>query len=73
MRKALLPILVGLFMAALPFGEQPHLVQKWKLFVNGWLHQPMDWFDFALHGLPIVGAIGYALYLVVRSRQKASA
>jgi hypothetical protein len=73
MRRAILPLIVGLLMAALPFGEQPHLIQKWKLFINGWLNQPLDWFDFALHGLPLVGAVIYTLYLALRLRRKAAA
>jgi len=73
MQKAIAPLVVGIFMAALPFGEEPHLLQKSKLLINGWLRQPMDWFDFGLHGLPFIGAIGYALFLAIRSRSKAAA
>jgi len=72
MKKALLPLFVGLLMAALPFGGEPHLLQKWKLFVNGWLHNPMDWFDFALHGLPLAGAIAYAIFLALPIHRKAA-
>lgn len=70
MRRAIIPLLAGLLMAALPLGEQPHLLQKWQLLVNGWLHKPMDWFDFALHGLPLVGAVVYTVYLGLRSPRR---
>jgi hypothetical protein len=41
-------------MALLPFGETPHLWQKLLLLKDGYLHQPMDWFDLVLHGGPLL-------------------
>lgn len=67
-KRALTFIALGLFMAALPVFPEPHLWQKWKLFVNGWLHKPEDWFDFAFHGLPLVLALAYYAIATVVGR-----
>ncbi len=50
-------IIGAIVMALLPFGETPHLWQKLMLLKDGYLHQPMDWFDLLLHGGPLVGVI----------------
>ena len=50
-------VVLALIMAVLPFGEQPHLWQKLLLLKDGYLHQPMDWFDLLLHGGPLVGVL----------------
>lgn len=72
LKRAATFVLGGLFMAALPFGFEPHLLQKWKLFVNGWLHKPEDWLDFAFHGLPLLLSLVYLGYVLVRSRGQKS-
>lgn len=50
-------IIAAVVMALLPFGETPHLWQKLMLLKDGYLHQPMDWFDLLLHGGPAVGVV----------------
>lgn len=50
-------IILALVMAVLPFGEQPHLWQKLLLLKDGYLHQPLDWFDFLMHGGPLVAVL----------------
>jgi len=56
-------IIGAVIMALLPFGETPHLWQKLLLLKDGYLHEPMDWFDLLLHGGPLVGVI---ILLVLR-------
>jgi len=34
-----------------PFVPQPHLVEKLTMLVHGQLVQPIDMFDFLLHGI----------------------
>lgn len=50
-------VMLALIMALLPFGETPHLWQKLLLLKDGYLHQPMDWFDLLLHGGPLLGVV----------------
>jgi len=61
-------IIAAVVMALLPFGETPHLWQKLMLLKDGYLHQPMDWFDLLLHGGP---AVGVALLLALRTYKAA--
>lgn len=64
-KRALMLVAFGIFMAALPVFPEPHLWQKCKLFANGWLHKPEDWFDFAFHGLPLALALFYLAYTTI--------
>lgn len=66
-------ILIAVLMAVLPFGEQPHLWQKLLLLKQGYLHQPMDWFDLLMHGGPLVGVAGVLVFrLVQKLRERAA-
>ncbi len=49
-----LPVLVimTLWMLAAPFVPEPHLVQKWHMFLAGTLTKPLDIFDVFWHLLP---------------------
>lgn len=64
--------LAAVFLAISPIGQEPHLWQKLKLLWNGWLHKPLDWFDLLMHGLPLLGFIGYSVYLLISSRNTKS-
>ena len=47
----LVPLAVAaIFMAALPFGATPHLVEKLGMLVDGTLQRPVDIFDLLMHG-----------------------
>ncbi|MEQ8352707.1 MAG: hypothetical protein RH862_14560 [Leptospiraceae bacterium] len=61
-------------LAIAPVGQEPHLWQKLILLWHGWLKTLLDWFDLAIHGLPLISFIGYAIYGKLRkeSRNKTS-
>jgi hypothetical protein len=46
--------LLALFFAIAPFGQTPHLVEKWRMLFAGTLRRPLDWFDLVLHTVPLV-------------------
>ncbi len=39
-------------MAILPVQPEPHLVEKWRMFLEGTLTRPLDIFDVFWHLLP---------------------
>lgn len=43
----------AILLAIAPFGQTPHLVEKWRMLFAGTLRRPIDVFDFFLHTLPI--------------------
>jgi len=45
-------IAAALFMALMPFQPEPHLVEKYHMFLAGELHKMMDIFDVLWHLLP---------------------
>lgn len=47
-------IAVAVFLAIAPFGQTPHLVEKWRMLLGGTLRRPIDWFDLVLHTGPLV-------------------
>lgn len=51
-----LPVLVilALFLGLAPFLPEPHLVEKARMLAAGTLRRPIDIFDLALHGAPVV-------------------
>jgi hypothetical protein len=44
----------AILLAIAPFGETPHLVEKWRMLFAGTLRRPIDVFDFFLHTVPLV-------------------
>lgn len=46
-------IAAAVMLAIVPFGES-HLVQKLRMFVNGTLRRPLDWFDLLMHSSPLL-------------------
>ena len=66
-------IIGAVIMAMLPFGETPHLWQKLLLLKDGYLHEPMDWFDLMLHGGPAVGVAVLLATRALRSRTQRTA
>lgn len=47
-------VVVAIYLAGAPFVPEPHLTEKWRLFLNGSLSKPIDMFDFFLHTTPLV-------------------
>jgi len=52
-----------------PFTPEPHVWQKLKMLTSGTLSDPVDIFDFIMHGLPFILLI---LKLLSLAREKAS-
>lgn len=63
-------LVVGVVLAVSPIGQEPHLLQKLTLLWNGWLHKPLDWFDLALHSVPLLVALGYGVWLLLQRRKR---
>lgn len=61
----ILSLAIGL--APWPFAEEPHLVEKARMLIDGTLTRPIDIFDVFYHLTPLV-VLGVRL---VRIRQKA--
>jgi len=54
-RIPLVPLVVAaLFLGLAPFAPEPHLVEKLRMLAHGELTRPLDIFDLALHGTPVV-------------------
>jgi hypothetical protein len=48
-------MILGAFLLAIaPFGQTPHLVEKWRMLFAGTLRRPIDVFDFFLHTAPLL-------------------
>lgn len=47
-------LVVAAWMAIAPITPEPHLVEKLRLLVQGALVRPLDIFDLALHGAPLL-------------------
>jgi hypothetical protein len=47
-------LVVSRWMAIAPITPEPHLVEKLRFLAQGTLVRPLDIFDLALHGTPLV-------------------
>ena len=47
-------LVLAVFLGAAPISPEPHLVGKLRMLVQGQLVRPLDMFDLAMHGAPIV-------------------
>jgi len=47
-------VAVAIYLAGAPFLPEPHLVEKWRMLLEGSLSRPIDIFDFFLHTTPLV-------------------
>ena len=47
-------LLIAIVMGLAPFQPEPHLWQKLKMLADGSLARPIDIFDLAIHGLPVL-------------------
>lgn len=46
-------VLVALYLAVAPFVPEPHLIEKWRMLLQGTLSRPIDVFDLFLHTTPL--------------------
>lgn len=46
-------VLVALYLAVAPFVPEPHLIEKWRMLLQGSLSRPIDVFDLFLHTTPL--------------------
>ena len=58
---------VALWLAVAPIVPEPHLIEKWRMLMQGTLSKPIDIFDMLLHSVPLVLL---ALRLVRLRRQR---
>ena len=65
-------VVITAVMALAPFGAEPHLWQKLKMFFAGSLVRPIDMLDLFFHGAPAVVLV-VKLARVVRSRPQRGA
>lgn len=57
-------LILAILMAILPFGGEPHLIEKLKMLMAGTLVRPVDIFDLLMHSAPsILLVIKSVLYL----------
>jgi hypothetical protein len=47
-------VAVAIYLAGAPFVPEPHLVEKWRMLLEGSLSRPIDIFDFFLHTVPLL-------------------
>jgi hypothetical protein len=55
-------------LAIAPFGQTPHLVEKWRMLFGGVLRRPIDVFDFFLHTAPLALLAAKAVLHLTRNR-----
>ncbi len=46
--------LIAGWLAVAPIVPEPHLVEKWRLLMQGTLSRPIDIFDLLLHTVPLL-------------------
>ncbi|MGE5161063.1 MAG: hypothetical protein ACM3O5_06120 [Betaproteobacteria bacterium] len=47
-------LLLAAWLAVAPITPEPHLVEKLRLLAQGALVRPLDIFDLAMHGTPLL-------------------
>lgn len=45
---------LAIWLAAAPMIPEPHLLEKWRMLLQGTLTRPLDVFDFFLHTVPLL-------------------
>lgn len=58
---------MAVLMLLAPFSPEPHLVEKYKMFMDGTLSRPIDIFDVFWHLLPSA-LLGLKLYRNAQSK-----
>jgi len=47
-------VIAAVILGGAPFVPEPHIIEKLRMLANGTLSRPIDIFDLAYHGLPII-------------------
>lgn len=47
-------LIIAVMLAAAPVTPEPHLVEKLRMLSQGTLTRPLDIFDLAMHGTPLL-------------------
>lgn len=61
-------VVVAAWLAVAPVVPEPHLIEKWRMLVQGTLSKPIDIFDLLLHSVPLV-LLALRLWREVRRRR----
>lgn len=61
-------VVVALWLVVAPIVPEPHLIEKWRMLVQGTLSKPIDIFDLLLHSVPLV-LLALRLWREVRRRR----
>ena len=62
-----IPFVATVTLGLAPFAPEPHLVGKLRWVLGGAVGmKPMDWFDLAMHGAPVVWLVVAAVSLLSR-------
>lgn len=63
-------LLVWILLAPWPMSPEPHLVEKYHMFMSGTLTKPIDIFDVFWHGWPVLLAGLWGYRWIARKRGK---
>ena len=67
----LVPLLIiAILMGLAPFKPEPHLLQKLSMLADGSLGKPIDIFDLAIHGLPVLLLAAKLLRMTMKGSEK---
>lgn len=47
-------VIAAVILGGAPFVPEPHIIEKIRMLANGTLSRPIDIFDLAFHGLPLI-------------------
>jgi hypothetical protein len=61
-------VVVAAWLAVAPVVPEPHLIEKWRMLMQGTLTQPIDIFDLLLHTVPLL-LLGVRLWREVQRRR----
>jgi hypothetical protein len=62
-------VIAAAWLAVAPVFPEPHLVEKWRLLMQGALSKPIDIFDLLLHTVPLV-LLGLRLWRELQRRRR---
>ena len=62
-------VAIAVYLAGAPFVPEPHLVEKWRMLMQGSLSKPIDIFDFFLHTTLLV-VLGIRLWRDAQRRRQ---
>ena len=62
-------VIAAAWLSVAPVFPEPHLVEKWRLLIQGALSKPIDIFDLLLHTVPLV-LLGLRLWRELQRRRR---